>query len=191
MPFPYQQQEYADDTARLFLMRTRNFEHYSQPEMILAKGDMPVEQMGRMIDPFLLPADGGFYLFYKQDGVSCSFSRDLKQWQYLGRTSGGENACVIPYEGRYLLIHSPKNGIAFSIADDLRNWSDYRFTTLDQSRWPWAAGRLTAGFAMPLPANSQYRYALFFHGSRDETPETHGSATLAMAYTNDFRTFVF
>ena len=191
MPFPYAQSDCADETARLFIMRTKDFEHFSEPEMLMVKGETPAEELGRMIDPFLLPKEDGFYLFYKQNGISHSFSTDLKHWEYRGHAGGGENACVIPFDGHYLLVHSPKNGIAFSVSDDLQNWTEYSRTTLAQEEWPWANGRVTAGFAMEAPENCGYRYLLFFHGSRDEYPETHGSATLALAYTNDFKTFAF
>lgn len=186
MPFPYAQSDCADETARLFVMHTKDFQQFSSPEMLMVKGDMPAEALGRMIDPYLLPKDDGYWLFYKQNGVSLSYSQDLKAWQYLGHTSGGENACVIPFEGKHMLIHSPKNGIAFALSDDLKNWTEYGYTTLEQDQWPWANGRITAGFAMEAPRECGYRYLLFFHGSRNEYPETHGSASVAIAYTNDF-----
>ena len=67
--------------------------------LLRVKGpDVPVEAMGRMIDPFLLQdaADPGkWWCFYKQNGVSMSLSRDLKQWTYFGRTEAGENACIL------------------------------------------------------------------------------------------------
>ena len=90
------------------------------------------------------------------------------------------------FEGKHMLIHSPKNGIAFALSDDLKNWTEYGSTTLEQDQWPWANGRITAGFAMEAPRECGYRYLLFFHGSRNEYPETHGSASVAIAYTNDF-----
>ncbi len=51
----------------------------------------------------------------------------------------------------------------------------------------------TAAFAMENPDKaSPYKYIVFFHGSRsDSYPETHGSATLAYYYTNDFQSYIF
>lgn len=189
MPFLYAQQYYADETARLFTMRTKDFQTFSEPELLRAKGDVPREDMGRMIDPFILPFKDEFYLFFKQNGVSLSRSKDLVHWQYMGHAQAGENACVIPYQGQYLLIHSPENGIAFSVSHDLQNWTELSLTTLNQANWPWAAGRITAGFVMEAPSETGYRYLLFFHGSRDVFPETHGNASVALAFTNDLITF--
>ena len=191
MPFPYASQCFADQSARLYIMRTYDFQTFSQPEKINAKGDIPVEEEGRMIDPYILPVSGGFYLFFKQHGVSLSISKDLMNWSYLGRTEGGENACVLPWQDRYLLVHSPATGIAFSVSKDLKQWTEYGFTTLEQEKWPWAAGRLTAGFLMRAPQHSAHRYILFFHASKDIYPETHGNATLAYALTDDLKHFYY
>ena len=191
MPLPYEEQYIADETARLFIMRTRDFIHFSEPELLRAKGDIPCEDMGRMIDPFILPIDGRYYLFFKQNGVSLSHSDDLAHWQFDGHAEAGENACVIPYQNQYLLIHSPENGIAFSVSSDLHNWTECGLTTLNQENWPWANERLTAGFAMAAPSGAAYRYLLFFHGSRKVYPETHGNATLALAFTDDFKSFAW
>lgn len=191
MPFPYEQQDCADETARLFTIRTKDFQTFTSPVLLNPKGNTPPDQLGRMIDPFILPVQDGFYLFYKQNGVSCSFSTDLVNWEYRGAVQGGENACVLPWNGKYMLVHSPKNGIAFAVSDDLKKWSDYGSTTLGQKGWPWAEERVTAGFLMPMPAGALHKYLLFFHGSRKVYPETHGNASLAYAYTDDLKHFVF
>ena len=189
MPFPYEKRHCADETARLFTMRTRDFEAFSAPELLNPKGDTPVEAIGRMIDPFILPKEDEYYVFYKQNGVSVSKSRDLKTWEYLGHTEGGENACVIQRNEEYWLVHSPRNGIGFMRSKDLSHWEDVGITTLNQKNWPWAEGRLTAGFAMEAPAGTPHRYLLFFHGSRNVFPETHGNATLALVFTDNFESF--
>ena len=154
MPFPYDKRHYADDTARLFTMRTRDFDAFSAPELLNPKGHTPVEDLGRMIDPFILPKEDEYYVFYKQNGVSVSKSQDLKTWEYLGHTEGGENACVIQRDGEYWLVHSPHNGIGFMRSKDLAHWEDMGVTTLNQAHWPWAEGRITAGFAMDPPLSS-------------------------------------
>lgn len=191
MPFPYEQQCFADQSARLFVMRTADFQNFSQPQILNAKGNTPIEQAGRMIDPYILPVSDGYYLFFKQNGVSLSYSKDLISWKYLGRAEGGENACVLPWKDHYLLVHSPENGIAFSVSKDLHQWKEYEFTTLEQEKWPWASGRLTAGFLMEAPSDAAHRYILFFHASKDVYPETHGNATLAYAFTDDLKHFYY
>ena len=191
MPEPFALRSWADDTARLFTMRTRDFEFFTPPALLNPKGDTKAEALGRMIDPFILPVGQEYYLFYKQNGVSLSRSRDLKTWEYLGHAEGGENACVIEKDGGYLLVHSPKNGIAFSRSSDLKNWELLGVHCLNQKEWPWAEGRLTAGFVMEAPEHAPYRYLLFFHGSRNIEPETHGNASLALAFSNDLNTFFY
>lgn len=191
MPVPYRECSCADQTARLFIVTTRDLEHFTSPVMLRPKGDVPTESMGRMIDPFLLPVEDGYHLFFKQNGVSTSFSSDLEHWEYRGHIDGGENACILRKDGEYLLVHSPQNGIAFSRSVDLNHWEEFHHTTLDQCRWPWANGRVTAGFAMEAPEKTPYKYILFFHGSRDVFPETHGNASLAMAFTDNFTDYVY
>jgi len=193
MPKPFLECSIADDTARLYLMRTRDFKHFSVPEKIYAKGkncDFAAE--GRMIDPFWIRKDNKYLLYFKQNGISLSVSDDLENWVFQGATPGGENACVIEVDSKYLLIHSPENGIGIKESTDLKNWEDRGVTTLEQAHWDWASGRLTAGFAMKSNGGTKYKYILFFHGSRKESvPETHGGATLACAFTNDFQTFSY
>lgn len=188
---PFTKQYWADDNARLFIMKTKDFQEFSNPELLNPKDGIPEGDIGRMIDPFIFQKDGMYYLFFKQNGISFSRSTDLLKWEYGGKGEGGENACVIEFEGQYLLIHSPKNGICFSISDDLIHWRDYHFTTLEQEKWDWAKDRITAAFSMEMSPDFAYRYAMFFHGSKSVFPETHGNATLAVAFTNDFKTFVY
>lgn len=193
MPKPFSERSIADGTARLYLMRTKDFKHFSDPEKIYAKGkSCDFAEEGRMIDPFLIRKDNKYLLYFKQNGVSLSVSEDLENWQFKGSTPGGENACVIEADGKYLLIHSPQNGIGIMESTDLKNWEDKGVSTLEQAHWDWASGRLTAGFAMKSSGGTKYKYILFFHGSRkDSVPETHGDATLACAFTNDFKTFSY
>ena len=113
-PRPHGEQ-YGNDDARIWIMRSPDLEHWGTPELLRVKGpDVPVEKMGRMIDPFLFEdkdEPGKWWCFFKQDGVSRSWSRDLEHWTFVGSTSAGENASVIVEHGHYLLFHSPENGI--------------------------------------------------------------------------------
>lgn len=189
MPFPFAERSAADETARLFTMRTKDFVAFTPPELLNPKTGIPTKDAGRMIDPYILEHGGMYHLFFKQNGVSLSRSWDFDSWEYLGHAEGGENACVLEQEDGFLLIHSPRNGIAFSRSADLMHWTPAGLTTLGQDRWDWAEDRITAGFAMEAPEWSGHRYVLFFHGSRNVYPETHGNATLAAVFTDDFITF--
>lgn len=191
MPRPFAECPVADDTARLFFISTRDFREFSTPERIYPKGRERADE-GRMIDPFVFYDGREYRLYFKQNGVSCSRSKDLSSWEYLGATDGGENACVIKDGGRYLLIHSPENGIGIKESEDLDTWRDVGTYTLGQDGWDFASGRLTAAFAMPLAHDLGHKYAVLFHGSRaDAFPETHGNASLALAFTDDFKEYRF
>lgn len=189
MPFPFAERSAADETARLFTMRTQDFVHFTQPELLNPKTGTPVGEIGRMIDPYIIECADGYRVFFKQNGVSVSRSSDLRSWEFIGNTIGGENACVLKQGDEYLLIHSPQNGIAFSRSKDLSGWEESHITMLRQDRWEWAEGRVTAGFAMDAPEGMEHKYMMFFHGSRNVYPETHGNASLAMVYTDDFIAF--
>jgi len=196
MPVPFSECGYADETARLYMMRTKDFKTYSDPEKIYAKGkNCSINDEGRMIDPFLLEnkdQKGEYILLFKQNGVSLSRTKDMENWEFTGSVAGGENACILIRDNKYLLIHSPENGIGLKESTNLRDWDDKGIVTLEQSKWDWASGRLTAGFAMESKGGTRFKYILFFHGSRKEShPETHGEATLAMAFTDDFETYSY
>lgn len=191
MRVPYKERIYADETARLFFIKTKDFKSFSCPERIYPKGNQNTNE-GRMIDPYIFEKEGEFLLFFKQNGVSLSRSTDMKTWEFIGHTDGGENVCVIEDSGRYLLIHSPQNGIGIKESYDLTTWKDVGVYTLQQNQWEFAGGRLTAAFAMKANADCPYKYIVFFHGSRaDSFPEVHGAASLAFSYTNDFKTYYF
>jgi hypothetical protein len=174
-------------------MRSRDLENWSEPELLRVKGDdVPSEDMGRMIDPYLIEdkdESGKWWCLYKQNGASISFSNDLKSWTSFGRVEAGENVCVLVENDEYVLFHSPKNGMGVKRTKDFQTWTDCGLLTLGQKDWPWAAGRLTAGHVLDLREEpSVGKYVMFFHGSNEEGTqerETHGHASLAMAWSDD------
>ena len=190
LPRPYKEMRCATEDARLYFIKTKDFKSYTRPEMIMAKGDTPAERLMRMIDSYVFEdkdESGLFHLFFKQNGVSHSISRDLRNWEYLGRIDGGENACVILHDGCYYLIHSPADGIGIKRSRDLALWEDVGVFLPDE-RPDFATGRLTAAFAMPSPRMGEY--AVFLHGSKkDAALEIHGEASLAITFTKDFKEF--
>lgn len=182
-------EKYGNAHSRLYTMRSRDLEHWSEPELLRVKGDfLPFEAMGRMIDPFLLRAKGQWWCFFKQNGVSCSVSPDLKHWSFVGHTDAGENSCVLPYRDGWRMFSSPENGIRVMDSSDLLTWRlAMPDLTLGQREWPWAAGRLTAGFAMENTQLPDFpRYLLFFHASRaPESLEFDSNASIGLAYSDD------
>jgi hypothetical protein len=188
---------YGNATARLYVLRSGDLERWSEPELLRVKGpDVPVEKMGRMIDPYLLPdkdEPGKWWCFYKQNGVSMSWSRDLTQWTAAGSTKAGENVCVLVHNGAYLMFHSPHNGIGVLQSADLKQWTPAGpLLTLGQPDWPWARGRLTAGYVADLRQVAGVgKYVMVFHGTGPE-PEpvkflTHGC--LGIAWSDDLKTW--
>ena len=67
-------------------------------ELLQLKGpDLPVERMGRIIDPYIFrdrDRQEKWWCFFKQNGVSMSWSSDLSNWTYVGSMNGGENAAL-------------------------------------------------------------------------------------------------
>ncbi|MHC4626955.1 MAG: glycoside hydrolase family protein, partial [Planctomycetota bacterium] len=180
--------------SRIWIMRSDDLKDWSEPELLRVKGNgVPRQDMGRMIDPYLL-ADaqekGRWWCFYKQNGVSMSYSYDLKNWSYAGRARAGENVTVIRQGDEYVMFHSPSNGIGVKRSKDPRSWgADTQLLTLGQREWPWAQGRLTAATVVDLTKQESVdKYVMFFHGSSKEglrAHRAHGRASLAIAWSDD------
>ena len=184
---------HAKETARIWLMESRDLDTWGKPELMRVKGpNVPVEEMGRMIDPYLVRDKDDprkWWCFYKQNGVSMSYTYDFETWTYFGRADAGENACVLIDGDEYVLIHSPDNGVGVKRSRDLRAWRDIGTYTLGQDEWPWAQGRLTAGQVLDLRDQPGVgKYLMFFHGSSEagkRMRRSHGHASLALAWSDD------
>jgi hypothetical protein len=175
-------------------MRSRDLENWSQAELLKVKGnDVPQAEMGRMIDPYLLEDvehKGKWWCFYKQRGVSMSYSYDLKNWTYTGNAPSGENVTVIRQGDEYVMFHSPKNGIGVRRSKDPKSWgADVQLLKLGQKDWPWAQGRLTAATVIDLTHERTVgKYIMFFHGSSVEglqAQRAQGAASMAIAWSDD------
>lgn len=189
-----QMPKFGTGDARLYIMRSKDLKHWSTPEIMKVKGpETTFKAMGRMIDPYLLEDQkekGKYWCFYKQNGVSMSYTYDLKKWTYFGKTESGENTCVLYENNEYILFHSPKNGIAIKRSKDLINWTDWgQLITLDQKDWPWAQGRLTAGAVVNLKGNKNFgNYIMFYHGSgplTEEKGDFDKNASIGVAWSKD------
>ena len=190
---------YGSEDARLFIMRSKDLETWTQPELLRVKGDIPEEDMGRMIDSYLIEdkdEPGKWWCFYKQNGVSSSWSHDLVNWTFDKHIQGGENVCILRDGDDYIMFHSPENGIGVKRSSDLRNWKDDgSLITLGQSEWEWAAGRLTAGFVLDCRSiPSVGKYIMFFHGSGPLT-ETEGdfdkNSSIGIAWSDDLQSWAW
>ena len=94
-----QMPRYGDENSRIFIMKSKDLKKWSSPEVIMVKGnDIPVSKMGRMIDPYIIEdkdATGKYWCFYKQNGVSLSYSYDMKNWTFFGSTKSGDRKSVV------------------------------------------------------------------------------------------------
>ena len=199
---------FADDTARLYTIRTKDFKTWTKPELIMVKGPNVSEaEMGRMIDPYLVKGtDGLWWCFYKQQqdksgrfskkarmGVPFSVSADLKVWKQKGFTDGGENVCVLPddHTGGWLMLHSPNNGIGFKRSTDLVHWADCGKTVLGQQDWNWAKGRITAATVIDCRAvKGVGKYVMFFHGSgprKEIDGDCYKNCSIGIAWSDDLK----
>jgi hypothetical protein len=191
-------EKYGNATARIYTMRSTDLENWGPAELLKVKGpDVPQEKMGRMIDPYLIEdkeEPGKWWCFYKQNGVSWSWSRDLETWTFAGSARAGENACVVLDGNEYVLFHSPGNGIGVKRATDFGRWRDCGLITLGQRNWPWAQGRLTAGFVLDLADQPAVeKYLMLFHGSAYPENAPQGGfdnfASIGLAWSNDLNTW--
>lgn len=189
-----QMPKYGNRDSRLYTMRSNDLKSWTKPELIKVKGDqVPSSDMGRMIDPYIVEdkdETGKYWCFYKQNGVSMSYSHDLLSWTYFGSTESGENVCVLREKHEYILFHSPPNGIGIKKSSDLKTWQDWgSLITLDQKNWDWAKGRITAGTVLDLRnVKGIGKYVMFFHGSGPYT-EKQGdfdkNASIGIAWSYD------
>jgi predicted GH43/DUF377 family glycosyl hydrolase len=186
-------EKYGNLNSRIWTMESLDLIHWTEPEMLLLKGnEVEAAQMGRMIDPYLIESKdepGKWWCFYKQNGVSLSYSYDLCNWTYYGNESAGENVCILRVQDQYVMFHSPENGIGIMRSDDLKNWThDEPVLTLGQQQWEWAQGRITAGFVLDCrEVEGIGKFLMFFHGSGPEDEQeifdTH--ACIGIAWSDD------
>lgn len=186
---------WADRTARIYIIRSKDLQSWSEPELLRVKGpDVPESEMGRMIDPYLLQDKDDaakWWCFFKQNGVSYSWSRNLTDWTYSGHISSGENVCVLVDNNEYLLFHSPHNGIGVMRSKDLKKWSREKdVITLGQKDWPWAENRITAGVVLDLRNEPGIEnYIMFFHGGGPGKSKTQdnvdANCSIGIAWSSD------
>ena len=182
MPLPFEEVCAADDTARLFIMRSKDLKTWSEPEKIHIGGELSKGK--RKIDPFILPdkdENGKYHLFFKQDGkINRAISKsDILNWEYVSDVIDGENPCIVVEDNKYLMFYSPSNGVKTLVSEDLVSWDEKGKIHFDDEILKWASGRITAGFMMDTPHDGGK--ALFFHGSVSGVfPETHGDASIGV-----------
>lgn len=187
-------EKYGNERCRIFLMESEDLVEWGEPYPLMVKGDVPSEDMGRMIDPYLIfdEASGLWNCFYKQNGISRSESRDLVHFTYKGYMDGGENVSILRTREGYYMFHSPHNGIGVKVSADLTNWTDTgELLVFGQKNWVWARGRITAGAIVEVPDEDSPLYLMFFHGTgpQDESECFDINASLGVAWSHDLKTW--
>ncbi len=183
-------EKYGNDDSRIYTIKSKDLIHWSAPEILMVKGDIPINDMGRMIDPYILEDNGVFRCFFKQNGVSFSMSADLKHWEFIGCTDCGENVCVLKIDNEYLIFNSPENGIALMKTTDFKTFDRCGITYLGQSEWNWAKDRITAGFVLEINGYGiKHKYAMFFHG--DNEADCLFGASIGVAFSDDLTNWVY
>lgn len=185
--------KYGSSDARIWIMTSPDLLEWSEPVLLRVKGpQVEVAEMGRMIDPYLIEDKdfkGKYWCFYKQNGVSMSYSYDLVTWTYCGHHDAGENVSVVVKDKQYVMFHSPDNGIGVKVSQDLIEWKDQsQLITLGQNNWDWARGRITAGYVLDGTGIPHVQaYLLFYHGTGPEDERTvfDTHASIGIAWSTD------
>ena len=185
---------YGSDDSRIFIIESKDLENWSPPKLLKVKGpSISKDKMGRMIDPYLFEdkdEKGKWWCFYKQNGVSMSYTYDFLNWTFYGNTKSGENVCVLNDGGEYVMFHSPSNGIGIKRSSNLKDWKSFgNLITLGQKHWKWAKGRITAGAVVDLrEIKGIERYVMFFHGSgpnKESEGDFDKNSSLGIAWSED------
>jgi hypothetical protein len=187
-------EKFGNKNSRLWTMRSKNLKHWSTPQLMMFMGSNVLSKdMPRMIDPCIIQdkdQSEKWWCFSKiNSSVNMSWSKDLITWNYEGFVEGGENSCVIVNDDKYILFHSPENGIGMKQSSNLRNWQDIAYSTLGQSDWPWSQGRITAGFVLDARNIPNIgKYLMVFHGEKDKDSFTV-NCNIGIAWSDDLKTW--
>ncbi len=191
--------KYPEDASRLWTMRTRDFIHWSTPELLRVKGpEVADKDMGKMIDPFLIAdkdVPGKWWCFFKQNGhIFASTSTNLRDWTFRpAPIATGENPEVIVDHGDYLMFYSPGNGTGVLRSHDGVTWhEDQPSIVLGQKEWPWAETRITAGYVADMrkvPGVGEYVFVCHSMGP-GKTRTNHNvlaDCDIIIAWSNDLK----
>jgi hypothetical protein len=184
-------EKYGNENCRIWINRSKDLENWGPPEMLMVKGpDVPVEEMGRLIDPYLVEdkdEPGKWWCFFDDNAANMSYSYDLRTWTYFKRMPCGENACVLIDNDEYLLVYDPKDeglGAGMKRSRDMENWRDIeQRIPLGGDRWQWAPNGIQAAFVIDLrEAKRVGKYLMFFHAG----PGFKDHVSIGMAWSDDF-----
>jgi hypothetical protein len=194
-------EDWADDSARLWIMESDDLEQWDPPRPIKPEGcTAEWARSRRQIDPCMVAHDGRFWCFYKTDGqLGLLVSGDLHTWEealperpalhrrQLPDRVSLENVCLVREGGHWLMFFSPcRPGRGFGTArsSNLLDWHDVRY--LDFPQVPWADNGPTAPMLIDQRDHLGV-WLMVFHGER-RRESAHGAA-LGLAWSRDLATW--
>ena len=191
--------DWADDSARLWIMESDDLEAWDSPRQIKPEGCTAFwARSPRQIDPCIVAHDGKFWCFYKTDGqLGLLVSDDLQTWEealpdrpVLNRKdtpdkSTLENVCLVKDGEEWLMFFSPcrdGRGIGRARSTNLVDWREIQY--LDFPEVSWADNGPTAPMVMDQRRQLGV-WLMVFHGERRKE-SAHGAA-LGMAWSRDLK----
>ncbi len=189
--------DWADDSARLWLMESDDLENWDPPRQLKPEGcTANWAKSRRQIDPCIVAHDGKFWCFYKTDGqLGLLVSDDLQEWEealpdrpVLSRKDTPdkvtlENVCLLRDGGEWLMFFSPcrdGRGVGMARSRNLLDWHGVRY--VDFPAVDWAHNGPTAPMVIDRRENLGV-WLMIFHGE-DRRANPHGAA-LGLAWSRD------
>ncbi len=190
-------QDWADDSARLWILESDDLEQWDAPRPIKPEGcTANWARSPRQIDPCVVAHDDKFWCFYKTGGqLGLLVSPDLQYWEealpdrpVISRKdtpdeSTLENVCLVKDGAEWHMFFSPcreGRGIGTARSSNLLDWYDIRYLEFPEIRWA------DNGPTAPMVLDQRERlgvWLMVFHGERRrESP--HGAA-LGLAWSRD------
>ena len=190
-------QDWADDTARLWIMESNDLEQWDPPRQIKPEGcTANWARSRRQIDPCIVAHAGRFWCFYKTDGqLGLLVSSDLHTWEealpdrpVLKRRdtpdrSTVENVCLIKDGDEWLMFFSPcrdGRGIGTARSQNLLDWYEVQYVEFPKVNWA------DNGPTAPMVIDQQDTlgvWLMVFHGER-RLVSPHGAA-LGLAWSRN------
>lgn len=190
-------QTMACEEARLWFMRSKDLDNWSDPIPIYPQGaHVNWSDSRRQIDPCFMEQDGKWWCIYKNSGkFGMLVSDDFKKWTeaspdrpVMDRSQTPDNAtvenpCIWREGDEWIMIFSPCHkgrGIGVARSKDLLNWTGIHY--LDFPAISWADNGPSAAMVADL-RDVCGKYVMVFHGERRKV--NGHAAALGIAWSDD------
>lgn len=193
---------YATEEARLWYMKSRDLETWSEPVCFNPDGaKVRWSDSKRQIDPCVVEHAGRYWCLYKTSGsLGLLVSDDFKHWleaspdrPVLSRSQTPddrtvENPCVVRDGKDFVLFFAPcgkGRGIGVARSRDLINWQRVHY--LKFPALSWASGGPSAAAVTDLRKVCG-KWVMVFHGERRDV-DAHAAA-LGIAWSEDLEHWI-